>query len=72
LPCFLFLLLSCWDNQLRIEIGVDDITGSIEQGKRADIIVLNNNLFEQKSGDIHKNKVLLTVMDGKVVYNKLK
>jgi len=57
---------------LRIEIGVDDITGSIEQGKRADIIVLNNNLFEQKSGDIHKNKVLLTVMDGKVVYNKLK
>ena len=54
------------------ELGVEDLTGSIEQGKRADIIVLDKNIFEQKSDDIHNNQVLMTVMDGKVVYDKLK
>ena len=54
------------------ELGVEDRTGSIEQGKRADIIVLDKNIFEQKSDDIHNNQVLMTVMDGKVVYDKLK
>jgi predicted amidohydrolase YtcJ len=54
------------------EVGAEDIIGSLEPGKRADIIVLDKNLFEQKTDDIHNNKVLLTVMDGKVVFDNLK
>ncbi len=42
--------------------------GSITGGKYADFIVLNQNLFEIKPTEIHKTKVLITALDGKVVY----
>ena len=46
----------------------EDITGSLEVGKAADLVVLDRNLFEIPPGDIHKTKVLLTLLDGKEVY----
>jgi len=46
--------------------GVEDQIGSLEVGKKADLIVLDQNLFEIDPHDIHKAKVLLTIMDGKV------
>ena len=45
--------------------------GSIETGKRADIIVLSNNLFEIPAHQINQTKVLLTLFDGKEVFNEL-
>jgi predicted amidohydrolase YtcJ len=42
--------------------------GSIEVGKRADIIVLDQNLFEIPANEIAKTKVLLTLVDGKEVF----
>lgn len=42
--------------------------GTLETGKLADIVVLDRNLFEIPAEDILKTQVLLTVMDGKVVY----
>jgi len=53
--------------QLRLE----DQIGSIEVGKKADLIVLGKNLLEGKLEDIHKTPVLLTLMDGKARYDKL-
>jgi len=47
-------------------IGVEDKIGSLEVGKLADLIVLDENLFEIDPHDIYKTKVLLTIMDGKV------
>ncbi|MEH6592223.1 MAG: amidohydrolase [Halioglobus sp.] len=47
---------------------IDDITGSIETGKSADMIVLNHNLFEIPSTDIHKTEVQKTIFKGEVVY----
>lgn len=47
----------------------DDLTGSIETGKRADMIVLDKNLFKIPVTDISKAKVQLTVFDGNVVYD---
>ena len=46
----------------------DDVTGSIQEGKFADMIVLNHNLFEIPATDIHKTKVLMTVFKGEPVY----
>lgn len=43
-------------------------TGSIEVGKAADLIVLDRNLFEIPSSQIHETKVLWTLLDGKEVY----
>jgi len=47
----------------------DDVTGSIEEGKYADMIVLNHNLLEIPAADIHKTQVQQTVFKGKVVYD---
>lgn len=48
---------------------LDDRTGSIEPGKRADLIVLDRNLFEIPATEINEAKVLLTMLDGAVVYS---
>ena len=53
--------------QLRLE----DQIGSIEVGKKADLIVLGADLFEVDPYDIHRVPVLLTLVDGKVRHDKL-
>jgi len=47
---------------------LEDQTGSIEPGKRADLVVLDRNLFEIPAEQINESKVLLTLMDGREVY----
>jgi len=42
--------------------------GSLEVGKKADLIVLDKNLFEIPVDEIAKTKVLLTLVDGNEVY----
>ena len=51
-------------------LRLDDETGSIEEGKSADMIVLNHNLFEIPETDIHKTEVQKTVFQGSVVYER--
>lgn len=46
----------------------DKTTGSLEVGKAADFVVLDQNLFEIPAQEIHKTKVLWTVLDGKEVF----
>ncbi len=48
---------------------LDDQTGSIEVGKRADLIVLDRNLFEIPATEINEARILLTLMDGRTVYS---
>ncbi len=47
----------------------DKDTGSIEVGKLADIIVLQNNFLKVPEEDLDDNKVLLTLSGGKIVYD---
>lgn len=49
---------------------VDDITGSIEVGKKADLIVLDKNLFKIPATQIKDAKVVLTLVEGKEVYRQ--
>lgn len=46
----------------------EDETGSIEVGKLADMIVLDQNLFDIDPSDISDTRVLLTLFGGKPVY----
>ena len=46
----------------------DQVTGSIETGKLADFIILDQNLFEIPPEKIIETKVMTTILGGKVVY----
>lgn len=49
---------------------LENQTGSIEVGKRADLIVIDRNLFDIPVTEINEARVLLTIMDGKTVYRE--
>lgn len=46
----------------------EDQIGSIEVGKKADVIVLDQDIFTIDAYSIHKTNVVLTVMDGEIVH----
>ena len=48
----------------------DDIIGSIKVGKMADIVLLNENIFNSPNHEIHKAVVDVTIFDGKIVYTR--
>jgi len=52
------------------QLRMDDSLGSIQVGKSADLVVLNENLFEMDRYDIHKIKVEMTIMAGKTIYTR--
>lgn len=41
---------------------------SCEVGKRADLVILDRNLFELPSAEINEAKVTMTIFDGRTVY----
>lgn len=50
-------------------MNIEEEVGSIKVGMRADMIVLDRNLFDMPTSEISDAKVQLTVFDGKVVYD---
>ena len=50
------------------QMHMDDVTGSIEAGKYADFVILEENILEIPLERIHEVKVCETVMDGKTTY----
>jgi predicted amidohydrolase YtcJ len=51
-------------------LGAENDLGSIEVGKRADMIVLDQNLFEVDPDEISNTKVLQTILGGDVVFDR--
>jgi predicted amidohydrolase YtcJ len=49
-------------------LKLSEIAGSIEVGKSADLIVLDQNLFEIPAEDIADTRVLTTMLEGRIVY----
>ncbi|MEQ8206820.1 MAG: amidohydrolase family protein, partial [Woeseia sp.] len=49
-------------------MSLDEITGSITIGKRADLIVLDQDLYTLPASAINDARVLLTLVDGEEVY----
>ncbi|MEH6584036.1 MAG: amidohydrolase [Halioglobus sp.] len=50
------------------QMRMSDRIGSISVGKQADMVLLNQNLFEVDPYEIHKVKILKTWLAGKIVY----
>ena len=65
----LYTALDMYTRNAAYVMRLENKTGTIEVGKSADIIVLDRNLFEIPITEISEAKVLLTLMDGREVYN---
>lgn len=46
--------------------------GTLEEGKLADIIVINRNLFHCTPDEIRKSSVIFTMVDGKIIFSAKK
>lgn len=51
-------------------MGQENQVGSIEVGKLADLVVLDRNLFETAPNKIKQIKVVTTLLNGEVIYQK--
>lgn len=50
--------------------GREDELGTLEEGKLADITVIDRNLLTATSEEIKEAKVLMTIVDGRIVYER--
>jgi predicted amidohydrolase YtcJ len=50
-------------------LRMEDKIGSIEEGKLADLVVLNDDYFSVRDEDIKRIRPVLTVVDGKIVHD---
>ncbi|HDR3489472.1 TPA: amidohydrolase [Bacillus wiedmannii] len=53
-------------------LGLDNITGSIKVGKSADMVLLDEDITKMSADKIPNAKVLVTVLQGEIVYHKEK
>ena len=60
--------IESWTINNAWQVRMEDKLGSIEEGKLADMIVIDRNLFEVPVTDIHGTKVLETIRGGQTVY----
>jgi predicted amidohydrolase YtcJ len=50
--------------------GDEKLKGSIEVGKLADLVALSADIFKSDPAEIEKTKVVMTIFDGKVIYER--
>lgn len=48
----------------------DNVKGTISPGKLADIIILSRNIFDIDPVEIEKTQVVMTIMDGRIIYEQ--
>jgi predicted amidohydrolase YtcJ len=51
-------------------LGAENDLGSIEVGKYADMILLDQNLFDIEAEQINDTQVLQTILGGEIVYDR--
>jgi predicted amidohydrolase YtcJ len=51
-------------------LGEEENLGSIAAGKHADMIVLDQNLFEVADDEIGDTQILRTILNGKTVFER--
>jgi len=53
-----------------IQHFMEDTVGTLEPGKKADIVVLDQNIFETPAADIDTAAVAMTIFNGAIIYRK--
>lgn len=62
--------LKAWTIGGQKNIGMDQVLGTIEEGKLADFAIFDRNLLDEDMQTIRDAEVVMTIMDGKIVYKK--
>ncbi|NLW29702.1 MAG: amidohydrolase family protein, partial [Erysipelothrix sp.] len=63
-------LLKAWTVNGQYNLNRENILGSLEIGKLADITVLSENIFNTNPSNLKNVYVISTIFDGKIVYEK--
>lgn len=63
-------LLKAWTYGGAYNLSMENIIGTLEKGKRADIVIFDGNLFDSDFRSIKNISVETTIFDGKIVYQK--
>ncbi len=53
------------------QLRIDDVAGSLQAGKDADLVVLERNLFEHPAYEIAATQVAMTMRAGRITHNEL-
>jgi predicted amidohydrolase YtcJ len=61
-------MLKCYTIWCAKQMGMDDILGSIEVGKKADFVVLDKDLTKITPEEMAETKVVYTIFGGEIVY----
>ena len=61
-------LLKAWTCGGAFNLGKEDVLGTLEEGKKADIAVIDGDIFTVPLEKVRDLKVCLTICDGKIVY----
>ena len=64
-------LLTAWTLNSARHHGMEDMTGSLEPGKRADIAVFDRNLLSCPNDELRTSTVVLTLVDGRITHDLL-
>lgn len=63
-----YQMLEAYTKNVAYQNFMDDIIGTVEVGKKADLVVLDQNILEVDPKKISDSKVLYTISDGRIVY----
>ncbi len=63
-------MLQCYTVNGAFEMRMEDLIGTVEPGKKADLVVLGRNILACPSKDIADTPVEMTIFDGKIVYDR--
>ncbi len=63
-----YQMLEAYTKNVAYENFMEDLTGTIEVGKKADMVVLADNILKIDPAKISDTKIVYTVSNGKIVY----
>lgn len=63
-------MLKAWTIGGQKNLSMENKLGTLEEGKLADIVVFDRNLLKVSAHEAKEASVLMTIMDGKIVYTK--
>jgi predicted amidohydrolase YtcJ len=64
-------MLTAWTKGGQYNLYYENFLGTLEEGKLADIAVLDNDIFSVDIDKLRDVKVCLTIVNGKIVYSTL-